>query len=416
MSHIQRLALSFMLLVSYQLLQPASLLGWQQNPPSGDVWVSAYLASYNHYVPPGGNWGHMPTEAIDWDAFTHLFYFAFNVQPDGTLSKVAPYQNMNPDRLNSIVSAAHEAGKPVLFTIGGWGNHDQFTEAITPEKRPVLIQNLIQTLKTWQFDGIDLDLEPIEDADLENYGAFIDELHQELQSVQTPLLSVPLLTAAVNAQPEFFARVQAKFDQINLMTYDLSGAWGGWVSWHNAAVYSSRNFPYHDKPLPSTDRMVKEFLSAGIPASKLGIGIDFYGYVWSGGSGTSTRGVTRPNQSWIKAPKVTDNVPFHKIMDEYAPSGSYSWDDEAKAAYLSIDRPGSADDLFISFDDEQSIRAKFEYVEENKLGGVIIWELTGGYRANLPPGQRDLLLQAVKDVANEHTVTNTSYRSPTGRE
>lgn len=416
MNTILRSALGFFVLVSFHILHPASLLSQQQESDSDDIWVSAYLASYNHFVPPGGNWGNMPTEAIDWNAFTHLFYFAFNVQADGSLSEVAPYQNMNPDRLTSIVKAAHAAGKPILFTIGGWGNHDQFAEAITPGKRPVLIRNLIQTLKTWQFDGIDLDLEPIEDADLENYENFIEELHRELQSLQTPLLSTPLLTVATNGQPELFARVHSKFDQINLMTYDLSGAWGGWVSWHNAAVYSSRDFPYHNKPLPSADRMVQAFLDADVPAAKLGIGIDFYGYVWSGGSGTPTNGVTKPNQSWVQPPEVTDNVPYHKIMDEYISLAEYGWDDEAKAAYLSIDRPGSVDDKFISFDDEQTIRSKFDYIDEKGLGGAIIWELTGGYRANLPAGQRDPLLQAVKDVLEGSTVTNASYQQPADRE
>jgi GH18 family chitinase len=85
-------------------------------------------------------------------------------------------------------------------------------------------------------------------------------------------------------------------------------------------------------------------------------------------------------------------------MDQYFSDHLYRWDEDAKAAYLCIDKEESENDKFISFDNERSIRAKFEYVERNKLGGVIIWELGGGYRKKMPAGQRDLLLQQVKDI------------------
>jgi chitinase len=310
--------------------------------------------------------------------------------------------------LSSIIQAAHDAGKPVLFTIGGWGNHAEFSKAIKPENRSTLIESILYTMTTWGFDGVDLDLEPIYDSDVEHYRNFIVELHQALQTVSTPLRATPLLTVATNGQPKLFAAVHEKLDQINLMTYDFSGAWNGWVSWHNAAVCSSHSFPGLAKPLPSVDNMVQAYLDAGVPPSKLGIGIDFYGYVWSGGHGMPSGGATAPNQSWSIPPTVTDNVPYHKIMDEYRPASTYSWDSEAQAAYLSIDQPGSSDDKFISYDDERSIQAKFDYVADHGLGGLIIWELTGGYRANQPAGQRDLLLQAVKDALQEHRRTNAT--------
>lgn len=406
MKNILRSALQ--LLIGMLLLLLTSIpqvLHAQGNKESGrqneDIWVSAYLASWNHFAPPTGNWGNLPTGQIDWNAFTHLFYFAFNAKSDGSLSEVAPYENLSPDRLKAIVSSAHKAGKPVLFTVGGWGNRDEFIQAIDSESRSDFIANIIQVLENWKFDGIDLDLEPIKDEDLADYRKFIEELSQKLDKIRTSRGQRPLLTVATNGQPDFFAKVHSHFDQINLMTYDYSGAWEGWVSWHNAAVYSSHNFPGSNKPFPSVDRSVKEFINAGVPSSKLGIGIDFYGYVWSGGSGTPAGGVTMPNQSWDYPPSVTDNVPYYKIMDRYFTENIYHWDNEAKAAYLSIDKPGSRNDKFISYDDERAIRSKFEYVRKNQLGGVIIWELGGGYRQNMPSGQSDLLLKQVRNMIRD---------------
>jgi chitinase len=117
-----------------------------------------------------------------------------------------------------------------------------------------------------------------------------------------------LLTVAVptDATPAILASVQSQFDQINLMTYDLSGPWEGWVTWFNAPVYNEAlTFPsVPGEPLPSIDGAVANFLAAGIATNKLGIGIPFYGYIWQGGVGTSTGGATQPYQSWTTAPSV----------------------------------------------------------------------------------------------------------------
>ena len=47
-------------------------------------------------------------------------------------------------------------------------------------------------------------------------------------------------------------------------------------------------------------------------------------------------------------------------------------------------------------DDETACRAKIAYADRKGLGGFIIWELGDGYRPTQPAGQRDVLLQTVK--------------------
>lgn len=361
-----------------------------------DIWVSAYLGAWNHYAPPGGNWGNLSTEAIDWDAFTHLFYFSLTAEPDGSLSPIEKYHTFSPSRINAIVTAAHNNETPVLFSVGGWGNYPGFRSSIMPENRDAFISNLIHVMEKWGFDGIDIDMEPIKDeTDVRNYKAFINELHKRMQEYTTPLIPRPLLTAATDWKPEMFASLHKKFDQINLMTYDMSGAWHGWVSWHNAPVYDGGNvFESSGRALPSADGEVEKFMAAGVPKEKLGIGIDFYGYIWNGF-------VIEPLQSWIKPPVVTPNVPYYQIMEEYYKKEYYHWDDKAQAAYLSIDHSIPLNRKFISFDDEKSIRAKIEYAREKKIGGVIIWELSGGFRKDQPDSLKDQLLQQVKEKLHE---------------
>jgi chitinase len=83
-------------------------------------------------------------------------------------------------------------------------------------------------------------------------------------------------------------------------------------------------------------------------------------------------------------------------MSTYYQSNLYHWDSAAQAAYLSLDNSGSANDKFISYDDEHACQGKISYARNHRLGGVMIWELGSGYRSTQPNGQRDTLLQSVK--------------------
>jgi chitinase len=207
-----------------------------------------------------------------------------------------------------------------------------------------------------------------------------------------------LLTAAIAWQPSLIASIQGQFDQINLMTYDLSGPWEGWVTWFNSPIYDGGyRFPSTGALVPSVDGMVRQFVDAGVNSGKLGIGMAFYGYVWSGGAGTPTGGATLPRQSWTTAP-ASVAVGYKDIMSTYYQSNLYHWDSPAQAAYLSVDESGSANDEFISYDDAHTCQAKVSYARNQHLGGVMIWELGDGYRATQPAGQRDLLLQSIKQT------------------
>ena len=131
--------------------------------------------------------------------------------------------------------------------------------------------------------------------------------------------------------------------------------------------------------------------------AKLAIGIAFYGVVWAGGTGTSPGGAALPRQTWTTAPTTTA-IAYFDLMPTYFQSNLYHWDTSAQAAYLSLDNAGSSNDKFISYDDEHACQAKVSYARNRGLGGVMIWELGQGYRPTQPSGQRQPLLQAVKQA------------------
>lgn len=358
--------------------------------PETDVWTGAYFAGWNHSMPESTGTGHMPTEAIDWIAFSHMIYFHVIPDVNGSLLAVDEIDYMRGEAISSVVSAAHQNKTPILFSVGGWGSYDGFHNSIKPENQYRFISNLLSFMETWGFDGIDINMEPIEADDIDNYITFIDQLFIELQNYKTQLGYLPLLTAATHWQADMFAGLTDYFDQINLMTYDYSGAWDGWVSWHNSPIYSNGfTFPGETRELPSIHNDVNEFINAGVPPEKLGIGIVFTAYVWKGF-------VNAPLQDWVTPPEVTENVPYYQIMQEYYSAEFERWDDDAKAAYLSIIDTDSLNNLFVSYDSERSIEEKFNYIREKRLGGSIIWEIGSGYNTDLPPVERNPLLRTVR--------------------
>jgi chitinase len=198
-----------------------------------------------------------------------------------------------------------------------------------------------------------------------------------------------LLTSAVVWQPQMFGRLQTCFDQINFMTYDLSGPWPGYCTWFNGPIYASDSDRMAGgDPYPSVERSVTSLVNAGVPRSKIGIGIAFFGYVWFGATG--------PRQSINGATVISPD--YHKIMDTYYQPNFYHWDDVAEAPYLSIPGAGGKGNLFISYDDERLCMEKVIYAKQQSLGGVMIWELGAGYRDSQPDGLKDSLLQAVKQA------------------
>ena len=340
------------------------------------VWVCAY------YLASQQDKGPLTPEKIDYAAFSHLIHFGVMPGSDGSIDPLTA--GITPQQSATVVALAHKAHCKALVSLGTDEGGKRLRQALTDPVRPMLVRNLVQFVVTRGYDGLDIDMEPIEDPDVATYEKFIHELRVGLKAANPKLL----LTAAVATEPAMFGRLQGEFDQINLMTYDLSGPWQGFKSWYNAALHDGgAELMNQTEPYPSAQGMVEQFVKAGVDRAKLGIGIAFYGYLWSGVNG--------PRQS-IEGVKVNDDVPYHAIMDQYYQPARYHWDAQAQAPYLSIDAPLPADRQFLSYDDETLCAKKIDYVRQQGLGGVIIWELGEGYRDSQPKGRQDALLQAIK--------------------
>jgi chitinase len=366
-----------------------------------DLWSTGYY--------PGWEQASMPASNIDFTALTHIIHFSLVPDSDGTLN--SSDNGITTANSADIVSRAHVAGKKVLICVGGAGSESGFQGATSSANLPTFINSLTNFMATRGYDGVDIDWEPLPASDTQQYTNLVNGLWSALSLFPQH----KLLTVAAGAYPPYgdpptaeyvmFAALQSKLDQINIMTYDLSGPYEGWVTWFNSPIYDGGyRFPSTGGLVPSVDGAVGNFITNGVAPNKLGIGVAFYGYIWTGGSGTSTGGVTQPRQSWTNAPTVS-TPDYSAIMTGYYQSNLYHWDNSAQAAYLSITNSNPANDMFISYDDQRTCQSKVSYARNHGLGGVMIWELAQDYQS----GQPDPLLQALKQALATPGLTTIQF-------
>lgn len=366
-------------------------------PINENIWVNGYIASWQHNPETDLiNTGILTTDDIDWDAMTHLTYFSLRIGADGLPFESLDPQfryNFNSDRLEAIVPAAHNHNTKILFSVGGAGNYENFSSAIRDTNRTQFISTVKNILNTYGFDGINLNMVPIEESDLDNYSAFVQELYSEFDSLKTNNNERPLLTTAAlktNNIIDLYVDLQDYFDQINFLTYDMAQPWRGWKAWHNSALYNeSYILENTSERYPSVDQKISEAIDGGIKRGKIGLGINFYGYVWD------TVNLLEKWDTWpTQNMSILSTYSYSELSQIYNLENA-SWDDEAKVPYINLSDPKA----FITFENKQSVQEKVYYAKKKRIGGVMIWELGGAFIPDSISDINNPLLRAIKKEA-----------------
>lgn len=247
---------------------------------------------------------------------------------------------------------------------------DAFTACAASESlRKKTAESCAALIREYHYDGVDFDWEyPCVPSngmnctpdDKHNFTLFCREVRQAVDA----LGGSPLVTIAAGADLYYVESVElpelAKvLDHVCLMTYDLKCGFHA-LAGHHTQLYSSTGDVFRN----SCDQALRLFADAGMPREKLLLGAAFYSRKWEG--------IQDRNHGLLQICKTGGGYgpDFTTLAAEYIDKNGYTryWDDEAKAPYLFN---GST---FLSYDDEQSIREKCEYVKREGFGGIFYWE------------------------------------------
>ena len=358
-------ALALMMLV-------AGLTACDEGRESGASGEALRLIAYLHS--PRG----VDVRDVDAAKLTHINYAFANVRNDSVVLESPD----DPARLARLTALRdRHPNLRILLSVGGWSWSENFSDAaLTEASRETFAQSAVALVTRHHLDGLDIDWEypgqPGEDnvyreADRENFTRLLRTLREHLdrQSDRDGRAEGRRyeLTIAAAAGERYLAHTDlraaaAYLDFINLMTYDFHGPWTERTG-HHANLY-----PPSGVAAASGAAAVEALLREGIPAQKIILGAAFYGYAWRG---------VHPENDGLFQPYggPVESLPFHELAARYIDRNGYErhWDDAAKAPYL-----WQSDSLvFISYEDEASLREKGRYVRAKGLGGVMYWEHTG---------------------------------------
>lgn len=139
-----------------------------------------------------------------------------------------------------------------------------------------------------------------------------------------------------------------------------------------------------------TEFDVSVCVGAGIPAAKLGIGAACFG--------EGFLGCTAPEQAFASKVGGDGVFTYASVVSDYAPQMTRVWNDEAQEAYLWSPTPvGPHPATYVTYVDEQAMRAKAAYIADRAIGGIIFWHIAEQYLPGQPSGSRFPLLKVMAE-------------------
>lgn len=312
------------------------------------------------------------------DKLSHLNYAFASVSATGECVPMSA----RVDQINLPALRQLKAKHPSLRTsisIGGSTRTSHFSvAAATDAARQRFARSAIAFMKQGGFDGIDVDWEfPTGTAEGQSLTALLAELRRQLDAAGTTDATYYFLTVAAPAGPAHYAplelgKIHLHVDWLNLMTYAFHGTWST-ITNLAAPLYSSPS-----DPTPIVQRLaynvnaaVQAYLAAGVPPAKILVGVPFYGSGWKGVPNVN-HGLYQPANGIPPGTRDPGIFAYRDLQANYLTTYAREWHEQAKAPWLYNPATG----IMISYDDPRSLALKADYVKANRLGGVMIWELS----------------------------------------
>ncbi|ABU73838.1 chitinase C-terminal domain-containing protein [Vibrio campbellii] len=463
---------------------PRRVIGYFTSWRSGDDPQAAYLV-----------------KDIPWDQLTHINYAFVSIGSDGKVNvgdvtdptnpatgKTWPGVEVDPalgfkGHFGALATYKQKHDVKTLISIGGWaetgghfgadgnrvadgGFYTMTTNAdgsINHAGIEKFATSAVEMMRTYKFDGLDIDYEyptsmacagnPYDKDFMEPRRPYLWASYQELMKVLREKLDAAsaqdgihyMLTIAAPSSGYLLRGMETfdvtkYLDYVNIMTYDLHGAWNDHVG-HNAALFDTGKdselaqwnvydtAAYGGIGYLNTD-WAYHYFRGSMPAGRINIGVPYYTRGWQGVTGGENGLWGRaalPNQSEC-APGTGEGeknncghgaIGIDNMWHDTDPKGNEMgagsnpmwhaknlekgiWGSYAQAYGLDpVNDPSDKfvgsytrnyDDVavapwlwnaeksvFLSTEDKASVEVKADYVIDKEIGGIMFWELAGDY-------------------------------------
>lgn len=365
------------------------------NPKEEDVQVQIKLIIENDYKTETYTWdvivkGLGPVILRPWiESEKHVFAYFY----EGTSSTMSEKDAQKVDVINycfARVSSGlcsidglrylkenmklrRSTGVRIVLSIGGGGTGSAgFSDAcITDEKRAKFVESIMDIVKEYSFDGIDLDWEypawvGLSDSrpeDKDNFTKLCKELRVALDEYKDGMLLTSAMIGGINVERFYdLPELNKYLDYFHLMTYDLNSS--GLTTHHSNTLPGNRVY--------SCKNAMETYKSGGVDASKIVIGAAFYGKISTLATPTTPTSAVllKPIAKTEEGKDDTKTIQFTKIKEQYLTNPDFVklYDAPSGAYYLTDGK------TFITYDDPEIFVEKADLVKNNNLGGLMFWD------------------------------------------
>lgn len=291
-------------------------------------------------------WNIPSNPGLEYDS---LIYFGVAPGADGSLKEDTGMANI--DRFINNTSSS----KKRYLTIRMLDTETNIAILDNLEAQQKLIQEITDIAKDYDFDGVVLDLEmsviPFSNTQQDISGLALmisDELHQNDLELMIAIYG----DTFYRGRPYDVSYLGTLADKVLIMAYDF----------HKSRGEPGPNFPFDRKGEYDFQQMVQNF-SKSVDSDKLTVIFGMYGYDWTLGE----QGLPL---------KTAQAIPLHEIESDILPDCTgecaVSTDRvslETKVTYS--DAEGY--DHVLWFEDEDSVKVKTKYLEEQGIGSIGFW-------------------------------------------
>ncbi|KAJ6032574.1 hypothetical protein N7540_003306 [Penicillium herquei] len=370
-----------------------------ESDSSSDQRVIGYYESWS-YDRKCNSWA---PEDITVGVWTHLNYGFALIGSDYRISQMNSFDEELYPRFTNLKSSS--AGLKVFISVGGWdaGGSIWSDMVSSEESRSAFIDSAIAFMKTYGFDGIDLDWEyPAASdrggvsADTDNFVTFLKELKAACGSKYG--ISATLPSSYWYMQGFDVVGMEPYVDWFNFMSYDIHGTWDGNNPYTSAVVQPHTNLSEITEGLDLLWRN-------NISPSKVVLGEAFYGRSFT----LSDSSCTKPGCSFsgggtegkcTATSGILSNAEIQQIISDNDLTPIL--EKEAAVKYVTWDK-----NQWVSYDDEETLEMKRKYANGKCLGGRMVWALDLD-DVNSKESVSDLTLSGLSSLGDDVTI-NRAY-------
>src|SRR5260370_31435875 len=319
-------------------------------------------------------WAIANSSQWNYSLLTTLAYFGLDLNADGNSNTgTNGWAGWNSQNLVNMINSAHGSGDRVVVVIKAFDDATINNIVNTPSGQQNAITNTINAIASKNLDGVNVDFEGTVSSswpDLQTgFTNFIKNLSSQVHA-RWPQAMVSVDTYSGSAswdQGEFnIGQLAPSVDAFFIMAYDM--AFGNFPG-HAGATAPLNGWTYNDT------LSVSQYLTKA-PASKILLGVPYYGYKWRTADSTPNSAINCCAAAATYSPVLSD-------LSCGAQQLTQGWDSVAASPWAAWYSPATNDPCGgnygswreLYYDNANSLGDKYDLVNNNNLLATGMWAL-----------------------------------------